>query len=63
MIEEGLGLSILAKLVLRRISHAITKIPIHMPLTRTIGIAFNNLKTIPIEIRYFIDYLKEHIPD
>ncbi len=63
MIEEGLGISILAELILRRISYDVVKIPINPPVTRTIGIAFNNLKTIPIASRYFIDYLKENIPD
>jgi len=63
MIEEGLGVSILPELVLRRVSYDVAKIPISPPVTRTIGIAFNNLKTIPIASRYFIDYFKKHIPD
>lgn len=63
MVEEGLGVSILAELVLRRICYDVAKIPIEPPLTRTIRIAFNNLKTIPIASRYFIDYLKENIPN
>ena len=63
MIEEGLGISILPELVMRRVSYDVAKIPIDPPVTHTIGIAFNNIKTIPIASRYFIDYLKEHIPD
>lgn len=63
MVEEGLGISILAELVLRRINYDVAKIPIEPPLTRTIRIAFNNIKTIPIASRYFIEYIKEHIPD
>lgn len=63
MIEEGLGISILPELVLRRVSYDVAKVPINPPVTRTIGIAYNNLKTIPIASRYFINYLKEHIPD
>ncbi|MBW9159426.1 LysR family transcriptional regulator [Clostridium tagluense] len=63
MIEEGLGVSILPELVLRRVSYDVVKIPLNPSIKRTIGIAFNNLKTMPIASRYFIDYLKEHIPD
>lgn len=63
MIEEGLGISILAELVLRRTSYHVAKIPITPPIKRTIKIAFNDIKAIPIASRFFIDYIKEHIPE
>lgn len=63
MIEEGLGVSILPELVLRRVSYDVVKVPVNPPVTRTIGIAFSNLKTIPIASRHFINYLKGHVPD
>lgn len=63
MIEEGLGISILAELVLRRISYDVVTLPLTPPVTRKIGIVYQDLKTIPIASRYFIQYIREHIPD
>jgi len=57
MIEQGLGISILPELVLRRMNYKIITKHISPPILRTIGIAFKNKKTLPIASRYFIDFI------
>jgi DNA-binding transcriptional LysR family regulator len=57
MIENGLGISILPKLVLNRTNYNIITKEISPPIVRTIGIAFKNKKALPIASRYFIDFL------
>ncbi|MCQ6281312.1 LysR family transcriptional regulator [Bacillus sp. EB600] len=59
MVEEGLGISILPKLVLNRVSYHLVKKKISPPIVRTIGIAYKNKKTLPISSRFFIDFLIE----
>ncbi|MCE5285333.1 MAG: LysR family transcriptional regulator [Pelosinus sp.] len=57
MIENGLGISILPKLVLNRTNYHIITKEISPPIIRTIGIAFKNKKALPIASRYFIDFI------
>lgn len=57
MIENGLGISILPRLVLNRTNYNIITKEITPPIVRTIGIAFKNKKALPIASRYFIDFL------
>jgi DNA-binding transcriptional LysR family regulator len=57
MIENGLGISILPKLVLNRTNYNIITKEISPPIIRTIGIAFKNKKALPIASRYFIDFI------
>ena len=59
MIEKGLGIAILPKLVLSRISYNIVTKEIDPPIVRTIGIAFKNKKALPIASRYFMNFLVE----
>ncbi len=63
MIENGLGISILPKLVLHRIHYNIVTKQISPPIIRTIGIAFKNRKSLPIASRYFIDFLVKQYSD
>jgi len=63
MIENGLGISILPKLVLHRIHYNIVTKQISPPIIRTIGIAFKNKKSLPIASRYFIDFLVKQYSD
>lgn len=60
MVEEGLGVSILAKLVLMRTNYGIVMRPIDPPVTRTIAIAYKDRKTMPLASQYFIDYILAH---
>ncbi len=60
MVEQGLGVSILSEMVLGRTDHRIVTRPVDPPITRTIGIAFQNKEALPMAARYFIDFLIEH---
>lgn len=59
MIEKGLGIAILPKLVLSRFHYNIVTKEISPPIVRTIGLAFKNKKVLPIASRYFIDIIIE----
>lgn len=60
MVEAGLGVSILAKLMLRRTNYDIACLPIDPPIYRTLAIAYKDKSSLPIASRYFIDYLKKN---
>lgn len=60
MVEAGLGVSILAELVLRRINYNIVCLPINPPVYRTLAIAYKDKALLPIASKYFIEYLKEN---
>lgn len=60
MVEAGLGVSILAKLMLRRANYDIVCLPIDPPIYRTLAIAYKDADSLPIASKYFIEYLKEN---
>lgn len=57
MVEAGLGVSILAKLVLRRTNYNIVCLPINPPIYRTLAIGYKEKDSLPIASKYFIEYL------
>ncbi|MBP2638606.1 MAG: transcriptional regulator, LysR family, partial [Firmicutes bacterium] len=57
----GLGISILAELVLRRTNYDIVMLPVDPPIIRTIAIGFKDKTSLPIASKYFIDYLISNI--
>jgi DNA-binding transcriptional LysR family regulator len=59
MIEQGLGISILPKLVLSRCPYHIVTKPISPSVFRTISLAFKDKRVLPIASRYFIDFITE----
>lgn len=59
MIEKGLGIAILPKLVLTRFHYDIVPKEIFPPIVRTISLAFKNKKVMPIASRYFMDFIVE----
>ena len=59
MIEKGLGISILSKLVLTRFHYDIVTKKISPPIVRTISLAYKNKKVMPIASRYFMDFIVE----
>ena len=61
MVEAGLGVSILAELILRRTNFNIAKIPIEPPVHRTLAIGYKDKHSLPIASQRFIEYLKDHI--
>lgn len=60
MVEAGLGVSILAELVLRRTNYHIVCRHVEPPVYRTLAIAYKEKDSLPIASKYFIDYLMEH---
>ncbi|MDN3019592.1 LysR family transcriptional regulator [Paenibacillus sp. BSR1-1] len=59
MIEQGLGISILPKLVLSRCPYQIVTKPISPAIVRTISLAYKDKRVLPIASRYFIDFIIE----
>lgn len=60
MVEEGLGVSILAELMLRRTNYNIVCVPVNPPIRRTLAVAYKDRDCLPIASKYFIDYLLQH---
>lgn len=61
MVEAGLGISILAELVLRRTNYNITCPPIDPPVYRTLAVGYKDRDSLPIASKYFIDYLTANL--
>lgn len=59
MIEQGLGISILPKLVLDRCPYNILVKSILPTIGRTISLAYKDKRVLPIASRYFIDFIIE----
>ncbi len=60
MVEAGLGVSILAELVLRRTSFNIACLPVDPPVKRELAIGYKDMDSLPVASKYFIEYLKEN---
>lgn len=60
MVEEGLGVSILAELILRCTNYDIICLPLNPPITRTLAVGYKDWDSLPIASKYFIEYLMEH---
>lgn len=60
MVEAGLGVSILAELMLRRTNFDNVCLPIDPPVSRTLAVAYKSKDSLPVASKYFIDYLMEH---
>lgn len=60
MVEAGLGVSILAELVLRRTQYHIVQVPIDPPVYRTLAVGYRDRHSLPIASQRFIEYLMEH---
>lgn len=63
MVEAGLGVSILAELILKRTNYNIVSRPLDPPLTRTIGIAYKDEKSLPMASKRFIKFIKAHLDE
>ncbi|MBA9026090.1 LysR family transcriptional regulator [Peribacillus huizhouensis] len=59
MIEQGLGISILPKLVLSRCPYNIVTKEISPAVIRTISLAYKDKRVLPIASKYFIDFILE----
>lgn len=63
MVEAGLGVSILAELVLHRTNYKIKMRPTEPPITRTIAIGYKDQSSMPIACKRFIGLLREHLEE
>lgn len=59
MVEQGLGVSILAELVLNKTNYDVVMLPIEPAIIRTMGIVIKDKNTLPLASREFIRYLME----
>lgn len=59
MIEKGLGIAILPKLILHRLHYSIVTKEVSPPIFRTIALAYKDKNILPIASRYFIDFIIE----
>lgn len=60
MVEAGLSVGILAKLMLRRTNYDIVCLPTDPPVYRKLAIGFKDKDSLPIASKYFIKYLLEN---
>jgi Transcriptional regulator len=63
MVEAGLGISILAELVLRRTNYRILLRKTEPPIYRTIAIGYKDTHSLPIASKRFIEYLQSHLSE
>ena len=61
MVEAGLGISILAELVLRRTNYNIVLLPVDPPISRTLAIGYKDKNSLPIASKYFMEFLISNI--
>lgn len=61
MVEAGLGVSILAELMLRRTNYDIVCLPVEPPIYRELAIGYKDKSSLPIASKYFIEYLLTNI--
>ncbi len=57
MVESGLGISLLPRLILQRIPYRIAVRPLQEPAYRDIGLAFRSRETLSLAVKKFMEYL------
>ena len=60
MIEQGMGISILTELVLRKTAYDVAALPIEPPIIRTLAVVTKDRRTLPLAAKVFIDELMAH---
>lgn len=60
MVEAGLGVSVLAELMVRRTNCDIACIPVEPPVFRSLAVGYKDKDSMPIASKYFIEYLVEN---
>lgn len=58
MVENGLGISVLPQLILKRTPYKIVAKELDVPAYRNIGLALRNKKTASLAVKRFLDYLQ-----
>lgn len=59
MAENGLGVSILPRLILRRVPYRVAIRPLDVPASRRIGLVLREKRTASVAVRRFLDYLDD----
>lgn len=57
MIEQGMGVSILTELVLRKANYDVVPLPIDPPIIRTLAVVTKERRTLPLAAKVFIEQL------
>ena len=57
MVESGLGISILPRLILKRVPYKIVAKEMDIPAYRRIGVVLRSRKTASLAVKRFLDYL------
>ena len=60
MVEAGVGVSILAELVLQKTDYRLAVCPTDPPIYRTISVGYKEKERLPVAARKFISCLKKH---
>lgn len=59
MVEQGMGVSVLTELVLRKTAYNVSVLPLDPPVIRTLAIVTKDRRTLPLAARVFIDDLMQ----
>lgn len=59
MVENGLGISILPQLILKRIPYQILVKPLEIPAYREIGLVLRERRSASLAVKRFLDYMEE----
>ena len=60
MVEQGLGVSVLAELVLHKTSYDIVALPLEPPIIRTLSLVTKDRHKLPLASKEFIRCILEH---
>lgn len=63
MVEAGLGVSILAELILHRTNYRLALRPTVPAISRVIAIGYRDRHSLPIASRRFIEYIRSHVAE
>ena len=63
MVEQGLGISIMADLIMKKCPYELVKRPTDPPVLRTMALVYENESKLPIASKRFIELVREHKDD
>lgn len=63
LVEQGLGITILPELILKRTHVNIAAIPFEEDFRRTMGIAISSWKTLPLAAKEFVKFTEQYFKD
>ena len=63
MVEAGLGVSILAELILHRTNYRLAFRPTQPPVVRTVAIGYKDKASLPMAAKRFIKHIRAHVEE